>query len=137
MRRPIENNSSAGQAVYEPFCGSGTTIIAAEMTGRACHAIELSPAYIDVAVKRWEAFIGSQATLEGDGRSFSVIADERAPFDRDAELASRTDSRSARARNPASRRRRAAAPRAGLVQNHRRGCRARPRSVAAALAGAN
>ena len=43
MKRPIENNSSPGQAVYEPFCGSGTTIIAAEMTGRACHAIELSP----------------------------------------------------------------------------------------------
>jgi DNA modification methylase len=47
MRRPIENNSSPGQAVYEPFCGSGTTIIAAAMTGRACHAIELSPAYVD------------------------------------------------------------------------------------------
>ena len=66
MKRPIENNSSPGQAVYDPFVGSGTTIIAAEMTGRACHAIELSPAYIDVAVKRWEAFIGSQATLDGD-----------------------------------------------------------------------
>src|SRR3977135_1102894 len=41
MQRPIENNSSPGQAVYEPFCGSGTTIIAAEITGRTCHAIEL------------------------------------------------------------------------------------------------
>ncbi len=40
MRRPIENNSSPGQAVYEPFSGSGTTIIAAEMSGRACHAVE-------------------------------------------------------------------------------------------------
>jgi DNA modification methylase len=53
MRRPIENNASPGQAVYEPFSGSGTTIIAAEMTGRACHAIEIAPAYVDVAVKRW------------------------------------------------------------------------------------
>ena len=43
MRRPIENNSSPGQAVYEPFCGSGTTIIAAEMTGRACHADRARP----------------------------------------------------------------------------------------------
>jgi hypothetical protein len=43
MKRPIENNSSPGQAVYEPFSGSGTTIIAAEMTGRSCHAIELNP----------------------------------------------------------------------------------------------
>jgi DNA modification methylase len=50
MKRPIENNSSPGQAVYEPFSGSGTTIIAAEMTGRSCHAIELNPAYVDVAV---------------------------------------------------------------------------------------
>jgi hypothetical protein len=43
MKRPLENNSSAGQAVYEPFCGSGTTIITAEMTGGSCHAVELSP----------------------------------------------------------------------------------------------
>jgi DNA modification methylase len=47
MRRPIENNSSPGQAVYEPFSGSGTTIIAAEQTGRSCHAIEIAPAYVD------------------------------------------------------------------------------------------
>lgn len=58
MRRPIENNSSPGQAVYEPFSGSGTTIIAAEQTGRSCYAVELSPAYVDVAVKRWQDFTG-------------------------------------------------------------------------------
>ena len=73
MRRPIENNSSPGQAVYEPFSGSGTTIIAAEMTGRACHAIELNPAYVDVAVTRWQAFTGEDARLEGDGRSFAEV----------------------------------------------------------------
>lgn len=67
MKRPIENNSSPGQAVYEPFSGSGTTIIAAEMTGRSCHAIELNPTYIDVTVKRWEDFTGNKAVLE-DGR---------------------------------------------------------------------
>lgn len=77
MRRPIINNSSPGQAVYEPFSGSGTTIIAAEMTGRACHAIELSEAYVDVAVQRWQDFTGSHATLEGDGRTFAEIADAR------------------------------------------------------------
>lgn len=77
MKRPIENNSSPGQAVYEPFSGSGTTIIACEMTGRACHALELSPAYVDVAVKRWQAFTGQQATLEGDGRTFAEIEAER------------------------------------------------------------
>jgi DNA modification methylase len=77
MRRPIMNNSSPGQAVYEPFSGSGTTIIAAEMTGRACHAIELNPAYVDVAVLRWQEFAGAAATLEGDGRTFEAIKSER------------------------------------------------------------
>jgi DNA modification methylase len=77
MRRPIENNSSPGQAVYEPFCGSGTTIIAAEMGGRACHAIELSPAYVDVAIKRWQDFTGQQAVLEADGRPFHEIKEAR------------------------------------------------------------
>jgi DNA modification methylase len=70
MKRPIENNSSPGQAVYDPFVGSGTTIIAAEMTGRACHAIELSPAYIDVAVTRWQNFTGQTVTLEATGEAF-------------------------------------------------------------------
>jgi DNA modification methylase len=77
MMRPIENNSSPGQAVYEPFSGSGTTIIAAEMTGRSCHAIELNPAYVDVAVKRWQEFTGQAATLEGDGRTFAELGAER------------------------------------------------------------
>lgn len=67
MKRPIENNSSPGQAVYEPFSGSGTTIIAGEMTGRRIHAIELNPAYVDVAVKRWEDFTGEKAVLENGG----------------------------------------------------------------------
>ena len=64
MRKPIINNSSPGQAIYEPFCGSGTTLIACEMEGRACHAIELNPAYIDVIIKRWEDFTGEKAELE-------------------------------------------------------------------------
>ena len=77
MKRPIENNSSPGQAVYEPFSGSGTTIIAGEMTGRSIHAIELSPAYVDVAVKRWQDFTGQQAVLEEDGRTFAEVAEAR------------------------------------------------------------
>jgi DNA modification methylase len=77
MRRPIENNSSPGQAVYDPFCGSGTTIIAAEMTGRACHAIELNPAHVDVAVRRWQDFTGKDAVLDGAGQPFEDIATER------------------------------------------------------------
>jgi DNA modification methylase len=77
MRRPIENNSSPGQAIYEPFSGSGTTIIAAELTGRSCFAIEIDPAYVDVAVLRWQAFTGSTAMLEGASRSFAEVAAER------------------------------------------------------------
>jgi len=76
MKRPIENNSSPGQAVYDPFSGSGTTIIAGEMTGRCVYAIELNPAYVDVAVKRWQAFTGQQATLESDGSTFDREAAE-------------------------------------------------------------
>lgn len=77
MRRPIENNSSPGQAVYEPFSGSGTTIIAAEATGRACHAVELDPAYVDVAVKRWQNFTGQAATLEATGQTFAEVCEQR------------------------------------------------------------
>ena len=72
MQRPIENNSSPGQAVYEPFSGSGTTIIAAEQIGRHCYAIELNPAYVDVAVTRWQNFTGETAILESTGEPFPV-----------------------------------------------------------------
>lgn len=78
MRRPIVNNSVKGEAVYDPFVGSGTTIIAAEMEGRHCLAIDLDPVYVDVAVLRWQAFTGKEATLEGDGRTFADLAAERA-----------------------------------------------------------
>ncbi len=77
MKRPIENNSSPGQAVYEPFSGVGTTIIAGEMTGRSVHAIELSPTYVDVSVARWEAFTGRKAVLESTGKTFAETAEER------------------------------------------------------------
>jgi DNA modification methylase len=77
MRRPMQNNSNPGQAVYDPFLGSGTTLIAAETTGRVCLGMELEPRYVNVAVRRWQAFTGLQACLLGDGRSFEVIAAER------------------------------------------------------------
>jgi DNA modification methylase len=73
MKRPIENNSSPGQSVYEPFSGSGTTIIAGEMTGRSIHAIELNPAYVDVAVKRWQDVTGKQAIHEASGKTFDEM----------------------------------------------------------------
>jgi DNA modification methylase len=77
MRRPMLNNSAPEQAIYDPFMGSGTTIIAAETTGRTCLGIELDPLYVDVAVRRWQAFTGKKATLLADGKTFDAIAARR------------------------------------------------------------
>ena len=78
MRRPILNNSKIGETVYDPFLGSGTTVIAAETTRRKCLGVEIDPSYVDVIIRRWEAFTGAKATLAGDGRTFVEIAAERA-----------------------------------------------------------
>ena len=77
MRRPIVNNSDRGDPVFEPFSGSGTTIIACEVTGRHCRAIELDPRYVDVDVKRWQDFTGKTAVLEATGQPFAAVAAER------------------------------------------------------------
>ena len=77
MRRPILNNSSPGQAIYEPFMGSGTTLIAAETTGRVSYGIELNPAYVDVAVSRWQNLTGKEATLTETGESFADLKAKR------------------------------------------------------------
>jgi DNA modification methylase len=74
MRRPMINNSAEGDGVYEPFAGSGTTVIAAETTGRICFAMELNPAYCDVVVGRWQKLTGGKAILDGDGRCFEELA---------------------------------------------------------------
>ena len=78
MRRPILNNSSAGQAIYEPFSGSGTTLIAAETSGRVAYAMELDPAYVDVAIQRWEAFTGQAAKLADSDTTFAEVSRNRA-----------------------------------------------------------
>lgn len=78
MRRPMLNNSSPGQAIYDPFLGSGTTLIAAQSCGRICFAIEIDQLYVDVAVRRWQAFAGESATLLSDGGAFDLIATKRA-----------------------------------------------------------
>ena len=77
MRRPMLNNSSPGQAVFDPFCGSGSTLIAAETAGRVCYAVELDPAYVDVAVERWQTFTGKEARLASDDETIREIAGER------------------------------------------------------------
>ncbi|MDP5308451.1 site-specific DNA-methyltransferase [Paracoccus spongiarum] len=77
MRRPILNNSSPGQAIYEPFMGSGTTLIAAETTGRVCYGIELNPAYVDVAIARWQNLTGQTAVLDGTEQTFADLTTSR------------------------------------------------------------
>jgi DNA modification methylase len=69
--------SDAGDVAFEPFCGSGTSIIAAENSGRHCLAMEISPAYCDVAVIRWSKFTGRAAVLADDGRTFDRLAEAR------------------------------------------------------------
>jgi DNA modification methylase len=63
--------------VYDGFLGSGTTLAAAELTERVCLGLELDPKYIDVAVQRWQSLSNQKATLDGDGRTFDEIAEER------------------------------------------------------------
>ena len=66
---PIANHTVPGDAVYDPFCGSGTAIIAAEKLGRACVALEIDPKYVQAAVTRWEAFTGAKAVRHRVARS--------------------------------------------------------------------
>ena len=69
MERPIRNHKGD---VYDPFVGSGTTLIAATNQNRRCYAIEISPSYCDVAIRRWQLHTGKQAVLESTGAAFPV-----------------------------------------------------------------
>ena len=76
-RRAIEFSSRPGENVLDLFAGSGSTLIAAEATGRRCFTMEIDPAYSDVVVRRWEAVSGKTAALEGHGGTFAAVAAER------------------------------------------------------------
>lgn len=77
MKRPILNNSKKGDAVYDPFLGSGTTIVAGERTGRRIYGMEINPGYVDIAVARWEKESGRKATLDGSTMTFDDVRKER------------------------------------------------------------
>ncbi len=79
MRRPILNHTRRSEMVYDAFLGSGTTLMAAELTERVCLGMELDPKYCDVVVQRWQQFSGKEAVLDGTERSFDDIAAERVP----------------------------------------------------------
>jgi DNA modification methylase len=72
----IMDVSARGDIVLDPFLGSGTTIIAAERTGRHCYGIEIDPLYCDVIVRRWQAFTRDRAVRAADGRAFNEIEEE-------------------------------------------------------------
>jgi DNA modification methylase len=82
MRRPILNHTKRGEMVYEPFLGSGTTLAAAELTERVCYGMELDPKYVDVICKRYAELTKQPVILDGDGRTFEEIAEERVGHDR-------------------------------------------------------
>ncbi len=74
---PIENHTNPGEYLYEPFGGSGTQVMACEKLNRRSLSMELSPAYCDVIVQRWQEFTGQEATLDGHGCTFAHARDGR------------------------------------------------------------
>ena len=73
----IKDCSRRGGLVLDPFCGSGTILIAAERTGRKARALEIDPTYVDVAVRRWQAYTGKSAVLAGSGETFETTEGRR------------------------------------------------------------
>jgi DNA modification methylase len=70
--------SNRGDIVIDPFLGSGSTLIAADKTGRTCRGVELDPLYVDVIVRRYEAATGNPMVLAGTGETFEALAMRRA-----------------------------------------------------------
>jgi DNA modification methylase len=106
----IRDCSKRGGIVLDAFSGSGTTLIAAERTGRAGAALELDPKYVDVAVRRWQRFTGKNAKLAGLGETFEAVSSSRSMqrADGKADPAAEKAARPASAEAP--RRRRARRP---------------------------
>jgi DNA modification methylase len=77
MLRPILNNSGGGDLVYDPFLGSGTTVIAAHKSGRVCLGLELDPVYVDVIVQRWATFTGGVPIHLATGKTMAELKADR------------------------------------------------------------
>jgi DNA modification methylase len=77
IRRALHNSSRKEELVLDLFAGSGSTLMACELTGRHARLLELDPVYVDVMVRRWQEYTGKDATLDGDGRSFQEVSAER------------------------------------------------------------
>jgi hypothetical protein len=73
--------SARGDIVLDGFLGSGTTVIAAEHTGRRCYGLELDPGYVDTIIRRWQKLTGGSALHSATGRRFDDLADEMEAVD--------------------------------------------------------
>jgi DNA modification methylase len=69
--------TTKGDAVLDPFLGSGSTLLAAEKIGRRCYGLEIAPKFVDVAIRRWESYTKAEAILEGDSRTYAEVSTER------------------------------------------------------------
>jgi DNA modification methylase len=74
----IKDCSRRGGLVLDPFCGSGTILIAAERTGRKARALEVDPSYVDVGVRRWQSYTGKNTVLAASGETFETVEEQRA-----------------------------------------------------------
>jgi DNA modification methylase len=83
----IRDCSRRGEIVLDAFGGSGSTLVAAEKTGRAARLIEYDPVYCDTIVRRWEAYTGKRATLTVTGETFEALSEARLGLDLGSEAA--------------------------------------------------
>lgn len=81
IERAIRNSSRRGDLILDPMGGAGSTVIACEKTRRRAAVIEIEPKYVDVMIRRWEAYTHQPAYLEADGRTFAEVAQERMHLD--------------------------------------------------------
>src|SRR5438067_13157682 len=84
MKRPILNHTERGQCVYDPFLGSGTVLIACELTERICCRVEIDPTYVDVSISRWQSSSNQVAILHGTSYTFDQLRAQRLTRDNDA-----------------------------------------------------
>jgi DNA modification methylase len=73
----ILDSTKPGDILLDPFLGSGTTVIACEKTGRVCRAMELDPRYVDVAIRRWQTYVGAQAVHAQTDLTFDQMVEIR------------------------------------------------------------
>ncbi|MGD0436764.1 MAG: site-specific DNA-methyltransferase [Bryobacteraceae bacterium] len=81
VERAINNSSRKGDVVLDPFAGAGSTVLAAERTGRRARVVEIDPQYADVIVRRWQTYSGDEVRLEPGGLSFAEVAEQRREAD--------------------------------------------------------